>query len=103
VVAVTEVPNLFRCLSDLGTALQGDPGHGKFSLACATGTYRGMTSAGRHCELKIDGQTGVFRFQLESEIVSIKLEQAVHAADGSSIQGIRAICAKANNSGRPQV
>jgi hypothetical protein len=88
VVAVTEIPNLYRCLNDLGAALQKDPGHGKASLACATGTYRGTTSAGRHCELKVDGETGEFRFQLESEIVSIKLEQLAHAADGSPIHNL---------------
>lgn len=88
VVAVTEVPNLYRCLGDLGKALRQDPGHGSINLACATGTYLGTTSAGRHCELKVDGQTGVFRFQLEKEIVSIKLAQVAHAADGTSIHNL---------------
>lgn len=88
VVTVTEVPNLYRCLSDLGEALQRDPGHGGGSLACATGTYRGMTSTGRHCELKVDGETGMFRFQLEREIVSIELGQVAFAADGSSIHNL---------------
>jgi hypothetical protein len=88
VVAVTAVPDLYRCLSDLGAALQKDPGFGTVNLACATGTYRGQTSAGRHCELKIDGLAGVFRFELERDIVSIRIEQVALAADGRPLHNL---------------
>jgi hypothetical protein len=88
VVAVTAVPDLYRCLSDLGAALQKDPGFGTVNLACATGTYRGMTSAGRHCELKIDGPAGVFRFELERDVVSIRIAQVAHAADGRALHNL---------------
>jgi hypothetical protein len=88
VVKVTEVPNLYRCLSDLGAALQKAPGFGTVDLACATGTYRGLTSAGRHCELKIDGPAGVFRFELERDIVSIRMEQVAYAVDGRALHNL---------------
>jgi hypothetical protein len=88
VVAVTEMPDLYRCLSDLGQALRKQAGRGQASLACAAGTYRGQTSAGRPCELRIDGENGLFRFQLEGETVEIKLERAVHAADGAPIHNL---------------
>lgn len=88
VVAVTALPDLYRCLSDVGAALQKDPGFAKANLACATGTYRGMTSAGRHCELKIDGPAGVFRFELEHDVVTIPIEQIAHAADGRALHNL---------------
>ena len=88
VVAVTEVPNLYRCLSELGVALHKDPGHAQVNLACASGTYRGQTSAGRPCELRVDGENGVFRFQLEGETIRIKLEPVAHGADGTAIDNL---------------
>lgn len=88
VVAVSAVPELYRCLSDLGAALRKEPGFGIVDLACATGTYRGLTSAGRHCELKIDGPAGLFRFELERDIVSIRIEQVAHAADGRPLHNL---------------
>lgn len=88
VVAAAQVPNLYRCLSELGAALRKDPGRGTVSLECATGTYRGLTSTGRHCELKIDGVTGVFRFTLERDAVSIRKEDVAHAADGRSLHNL---------------
>jgi hypothetical protein len=88
VVTVTDVPNLYRCLSELGVALHRDPGHSQVNLACATGTYRGQTSAGRPCELHVDGDNGVFRFQLEHETIRIKLEAASHGADGRALHNL---------------
>jgi hypothetical protein len=88
VVAVSAIPDLYRCLSDLGAALQKDAGFGTVDLACATGTYRGATSAGRHCELKIDGPARVFRFEIEHDIVSIRIEPVAHAADGRPLHNL---------------
>lgn len=88
VVAVSAVPDLYRCLGELGAALQKAPGLAKVDLACATGTYRGLTGAGRHCQLTVDGPAGLFRFELERDIVSIRVEQATHAADGRPLHNL---------------
>lgn len=88
VVAVAEVPNLYRCLSELGAALHKAPGNIRVSLACASGTYRGQTRAGRPCGLRVDGENGAFHFQTEGETVRIKLEQVAHGADGRALDNL---------------
>lgn len=88
VVGVTDMPNLSLCLGQLGTALQKNPGQREVSLDCATGIYRGLTTDGRDCALKVDGETGEFEFQLERELVLIKWENVAHGADGSAIHNL---------------
>jgi len=81
-VAVTEVPDLFHCLDNLGTALKKNPGRGEISLSCLTGTYHGQTTSGRDCNLEVNGETQEFRFQVERTIVTIKMEFFAHNAEG---------------------
>lgn len=88
VVAPSAVPDLYRCLAALGAALQKNPGFAKVDLSCATGTYRGLTSAGRHCQLTVDGPAGLFRFELERDVVSIGIEQVAYAADGRALHNL---------------
>ena len=88
IVATAEVPTLYQCLSDLGTELRKNPGHAHASLTCAAGTYRGQTSSGRPCELRVDGEAGLFRFQLDHDVVEIKLEKATLSADGVPLHNL---------------
>lgn len=88
IVAVDDVLGLYRCLDNLGTTLRKHPGRNAVSLACAAGTYRGRTGASQPCELQVDGVNGEFRFQVERQTVRIRLDRAVHGADGSAVYNL---------------
>lgn len=88
VVAPGEMSDLSHCLEQLASALQKQAGTEQLSLHCASGTYRGQNSAGRLCELKIDAATGMFRFQLEREVVSILWGNVAYASDGRPIHNL---------------
>lgn len=88
IVATAEIPTLYQCLSDLGTELRTNPGRANASLTCAAGTYRGQTSSGRPCELRVDGEAGLFRFQLDHDVVEIKLEKTMVGADGVPLHNL---------------
>lgn len=88
VVAVTEVPNLHRCVAEMAQALEKNPGRAQVDLTCASGTYKGATSAGRLCDLHIDGDNKEFTFTVERDVVRIKLEQVAHLANGAAIHNL---------------
>jgi hypothetical protein len=88
IVALTDMPNLSRCLGQLDTALQKNPGQREVGLDCAAGIYRGLTTDGRDCALKVDGETGEFQFQFEREVVTIQWDNVARAADGSPIHNL---------------
>jgi hypothetical protein len=88
VVVVNDVPNLLLCLGQLSAVLQKNPGDTDVSLSCAAGTYRGMTSEGRECELKVDSDKGVFRLQVEREAVSINWGNVAHTMEGRPMHNL---------------
>jgi hypothetical protein len=88
VVAVTEVPNLHRCVAEIGQALQKNPGRAQVDLTCASGTYKGETAAGRLCDLHIDGDNKEFIFTVEREVVRIGFEEVAHMANGAAIHNL---------------
>ena len=81
-IAITEVPDLFHCLDNLGNTLKSSPGRGDISLSCVTGTYHGQTTSGRDCKLEVNGDTGEFGFQVEQSNVTIKMESYANNAEG---------------------
>jgi hypothetical protein len=88
VVAVTEVPNLHRCVADIGQALEKNPGRAQVDLTCAAGSYKGATGAGRLCDLHIDSDNKEFTFTVERDVVRIRFEQVAYLANGAAVHNL---------------
>jgi hypothetical protein len=87
-VEITELPNLYGCLAQLDASLQKNVAQHDLDLDCAAGTYRGLTVDGRECALKVDGEKGIFHFQVEREVVDIKWETIAYATNGRTIHNM---------------
>ncbi|WP_394780950.1 hypothetical protein [Undibacterium sp.] len=87
-VAVADLPSLSDCLSQIDAALLKDPRQRTVGLFCLQGTLRGLTADGSACALKIDADTGVFRFDFGRQSVSLKWQDIVFPPNGPAIHNL---------------
>lgn len=81
-VAPAELPSLHRCLVDLSSALRASAAPQAVDLSCAAGTYRGLTTAGAPCHLRVDAGLRRFSFDDAERLVEIDLAPQAFLPDG---------------------
>lgn len=89
VLQMSDVPELVQCLSALSATLRTQPNSTEVSLHCVAGIYRGETSDGRICSLKIDDDQPGFQLQVEREKIGIRWEKVAYGSDGMPIHNLQ--------------
>jgi len=88
VVDASEVPNLYKCLSQLTADLRSQPDSTAVNLHCPAGTYQGETPEGRMCSMRVDENLPGMQFQIERDSFAIRLETVAYRGDGSAVHNM---------------